>query len=282
MDIELRPALEFDLVTLADTFNRSFEGYFFPFEESPEVFAARLRVDSLDLALSRVAVEGTRPVGILLVAVRGWGCRIAGMGVALEARRRGIGRRLMDEAIEICRSSGLRHMVLEVIEQNEPAVALYQSLGFQRRRRLVGYSLGADGASAIPERPPEEVLLEVDPQRVVGQLARGGETDLPWQLSPQTFGVQGSHWKAVELEGKAFALIEETGADALTLHALVVPADSRRRGWGRRMIHALAHAYPQRALQIPARVPEDLAAPFLGTLGFKRSELTQLEMDLPL
>jgi len=136
--LRLRPALEFDLEVLAELMTRSFAGYLVPVKETPAGLAARLRYDSIDLALSRVAVLEERPAGIVWVAVRGWSIRIAAMGVVPEARRRGVGRRLMEDAIASIRALGFRHMVLEVIEHNTPAVALSRGLDFRRRRRLVG------------------------------------------------------------------------------------------------------------------------------------------------
>ena len=149
-NLQLRPAMGFDLAFLADLFSRGFEGYFVPIAESPEGLAARLRYDSIDLALSRVALLDERAAGILFVAVRGWQCRIAGMGVVTDARRQAVGRRLMEEAITRCREAGLREMVLEVIEQNEPAVALYRDLGFETERRLVGFEPGQSMADPRP------------------------------------------------------------------------------------------------------------------------------------
>ncbi|MCA9067689.1 MAG: GNAT family N-acetyltransferase [Planctomycetaceae bacterium] len=47
-------------------------------------------------------------------------------------RGRGIGRRMLDSLIEDLRESGYRRIVLETTLSLRPAVALYESLGFQR------------------------------------------------------------------------------------------------------------------------------------------------------
>jgi len=283
MSIRLRPALEFDLSFLADVFNRGFEGYFVTVAESPEALAARLRYDTIDLALSQVALDDDRAVGIVYVSVRGWQCRIAGMGVAVEARRRGVGRRLMEAVITHCREVGFGRIVLEVIEQNDPAVALYRSLGFETLRRLVGYEL----AETFPElteqgRRDAAALASVDPREVGRQIARETDPDLPWQLAPQTFGARGPELSGAQLHGKAFALFSEPASGSIALEALLVPRADRRSGWGSRLVRALASRHKGRAWSIPARVPEDLAAPFFSRLGFRGTSITQLEMDLPL
>jgi ribosomal protein S18 acetylase RimI-like enzyme len=94
----------------------------------------------VDLELSRVILHAARPVGVALLARRGWTSRLAAMSILPDARGRGIGavcvRQLLDEA----KTRGDQSMTLEVIEQNEPAVRLYEKCGFAKMRRLLGFS----------------------------------------------------------------------------------------------------------------------------------------------
>jgi ribosomal protein S18 acetylase RimI-like enzyme len=65
-----------------------------------------------------------------------------GMGVLMGLRGKGIGRRLAVMAIEGARRLGLEKVELSVYSSNEPAIALYRSLGFtdegrKKRGRLV-------------------------------------------------------------------------------------------------------------------------------------------------
>jgi RimJ/RimL family protein N-acetyltransferase len=55
-----------------------------------------------------------------------------GLMVAAAYRRRGVGRRLLDEAVAWARASDVRKLELHVFPWNEPALALYESLGFER------------------------------------------------------------------------------------------------------------------------------------------------------
>lgn len=52
------------------------------------------------------------------------------MFVAERARRRGLGRQLVDAAVEWAASTGAAHASLMVIDGNEPAATLYESCGF--------------------------------------------------------------------------------------------------------------------------------------------------------
>ena len=65
-----------------------------------------------------------------------------GMGVLAEFRGQGIGKQLLQATIDKVRESGLEKIELSVYSSNEPAIALYRSLGFveegrKRRGRLV-------------------------------------------------------------------------------------------------------------------------------------------------
>ena len=59
---------------------------------------------------------------------------VADLGVMVDAgyRRRGIGTRLLEEAVGWARSSGVVKLELHVFPWNEPALALYEAFGFQR------------------------------------------------------------------------------------------------------------------------------------------------------
>ncbi len=64
-----------------------------------------------------------------------------GLMVAAGYRRRGIGRALLGQAVSWARASGISKLELHVFPWNAPAIALYESVGFQqvgiRRRHYV-------------------------------------------------------------------------------------------------------------------------------------------------
>jgi len=69
-----------------------------------------------------------------------------GLMVAVEHRRRGIGRALLQRAVEWAAEARVRKLELHVFPHNEPAIALYESFGFVREgfrrghyRRGTGY-----------------------------------------------------------------------------------------------------------------------------------------------
>ena len=55
-----------------------------------------------------------------------------GLMVARTHRRQGIGRALMEQAVRWARLAGVRKLELHVFPHNDAAIALYESMGFER------------------------------------------------------------------------------------------------------------------------------------------------------
>ncbi|MGH3034463.1 MAG: GNAT family N-acetyltransferase [Gaiellaceae bacterium] len=68
-----------------------------------------------------------------------------GLMVAQSHRRRGIGRALMQAAEEWAREAGVRTLELHVFPHNAAAIALYESLGYEREGLRRGHYRRPDG-----------------------------------------------------------------------------------------------------------------------------------------
>ena len=90
-----------------------------------------------------VAVDSEQVVGRLSVArdPHPASAHVADLGlmVATSHRRRGIGRRLLDQAVSWARQSGVRKLELHVFPWNEPAIRLYETFGFVREGHRRGH-----------------------------------------------------------------------------------------------------------------------------------------------
>ncbi len=96
-------------------------------------------------AAGRLAVETDEPVGLVLWRVAADEAEILTICVAPGRRRRGVGRDLLNAALNSVAAAGVRTLFLEVADINAPAIALYRSLGFGERGRRPGYYASPDG-----------------------------------------------------------------------------------------------------------------------------------------
>jgi GNAT superfamily N-acetyltransferase len=183
------PADTLTLGELAALFTAGYEGYFTPIHVDEPTLRFMIDAWDIDLARSR-AVPGVGVCNLGVRDERGW---IGGLGVVPAERRHGVGRALMDAVLDAAPPL----VTLEVIEQNEPAIKLYEDLGFERTRVLEVWSL--------PE-PPLIEARSVEPAPL-------GQRDLPWQRADESLPAE---YERYEVEGGAMLL---RGGNVLQLDA---------------------------------------------------------------
>jgi ribosomal protein S18 acetylase RimI-like enzyme len=104
----------------------------------PDRLAERIRQLLAD-GQTTVLVGGAGPDGLAVLRFRpaiwsdGLECYLAELYVVPDRRGRGLGRALMNAAIEEARAQGADHMDLGTSEDDVAARALYESLGFVNR-----------------------------------------------------------------------------------------------------------------------------------------------------
>lgn len=91
-----------------------------------------------------LAEDGARIVGFSLMRAIVDEAELLLVAVGPDARRRGVGGRLIAHFIEDARRQGARHLHLEVRDGNE-AVSLYHAAGFETAGRRRDYYRGPDG-----------------------------------------------------------------------------------------------------------------------------------------
>jgi ribosomal protein S18 acetylase RimI-like enzyme len=173
--MKLVPSDRYSLAELAELFARGYEGYFVPMHFDEPTLRYMVEAWDIDLSRSRVAPDA----GLANLAIRGDRGWIGGIAVVPEQRRGGVGRALMEAVLELAPST----VLLEVIEANEPAIKLYESLGFEKTRLLEVWRVEADEVPA--ERAARSTL---------------GQTDLPWQREDASLPAD---YERVEVDGGA-------------------------------------------------------------------------------
>lgn len=83
--------------------------------------------------------EDAAVVGYAVVWLAGEEAELGDLAVAVEFRGRGLGRRLLEAALETAARDGAKRVYLEVRETNEAARWLYERAGFETVGRRPGY-----------------------------------------------------------------------------------------------------------------------------------------------
>lgn len=271
MEITFPSVADFGLEPTAEALSRGFSDYLVPIQSSPAILLGMVRGDGVDLNVSRVIVREGEAVGAALVARRGWTSRLAGMALAPEARKQGVGRALMAHLLAEAKARGERTMVLEVIEQNEAAVKLYAHCGFTKVRRLTGVS-----GPTPADLQNEVVLEEIDPRELAHAVALHGLPDLPWQISADTLATFGQPFVAYR-GGPSCVLISNPAVSPVTIRAIITEPAARGRGCAAALIRAVMARHPVNEWRAAAIFPEEMSA-LWAELGLARSALTQWQM----
>ena len=86
----------------------------------------------------------------------------------------------------------------------------------------------------------------------------------------------------LNLESQCYALITDAAPERVVIWSLFTKIQSRRQGYGRRMVDALATRFPEKSFMTPVAVPDDLATEFVRSTGFTEFKVSQFEMAVDL
>ncbi len=176
--MEVLPADRIAVPALAELFNECYSGYVVDLHLDEGAFRQHLESNDIDLGCSRIMVD-TDPVALALIARRGTGGWVGGMGTVTSHRRRGFGERVLAAALAAAGERGCETVWLEVIDSNEAAIRLYYKLGFELVRDLIVWSLPAPGDPVPPHRV-------VAPDVAHAWIAARREAREPWQRADES------------------------------------------------------------------------------------------------
>jgi GNAT superfamily N-acetyltransferase len=230
MTVEFRRSKEFSLAELASVFTASYHGYFIPLVVEETQLRYMVEVFDLDLSRSLVAVERQRPVGLANLGRRGERTWLGGIGVVPDHRGSGVGESLARRLLDQAREAGAREMVLEVIVENAPAIALYEKVGFARTRELEVLTLAVATAHSHAR--------ETDLGDALKLIAANRESPEPWQRADETIANlagRGSTPRAISVDAAAAVFSQDgdrvsllqAGGDAAGVRELVAALRAR-------------------------------------------------------
>ena len=140
--LHIRRAVEADVTAMVAIERASFTDPW-----TAAAIASTLRYDHMRVLVAEERGGGAgdigdgagRPLGYVVAMVARPEAEIADLAVAPDARRRGIGRALIDRLLADLEAEGVESVFLEVRESNRGARALYESRAFRGIGRRRGY-----------------------------------------------------------------------------------------------------------------------------------------------
>lgn len=269
--LTVQPAVEFTLPQLCDLVNRSFVGYVGgDINFTPPVLANFLASGGVHLGRSLVALDDETPAGIAFLARRGWTVRVALMGVVTDFQNKGVGRWLLAQITDAAHENGDKVLTLEVIEQNPRAVHLYESCGYRKLRRLMGYT----GENVTGESAE---LARIDSAEAARCIVAWQPADIPWQLSGEALVNAGPPTVGYQM-GDCYAVISNPAAENVGILGLGVPPEQQRKGLATRLVSALVAAHPGKTWHASPIWPEEYA-PIFTRNGFTPKAINQFQMQ---
>ncbi len=124
-DLEIRPYEEADQDAVVELWREC--GLVAPQNDPVKDIRRKLHVRR-DLFL--VGLLGARLVGTVMVGYEGHRGWVNYLAVAPDCRRRGLGRRLMEEAERLLRAAGCPKINLQVRSSNADVIGFYRSIGY--------------------------------------------------------------------------------------------------------------------------------------------------------
>lgn len=180
-DITVQSLACIDVQLLRNCFNASFHKYYVPLHLDKEQFADKITTEAIDLKLSFGVFDADELVGFILHGIDVIGNQTiaynAGLGILPEYRGYKLSYLLYEHSIVQLRKAGITRTILEVIEQNTPAIKTCQRIGFLITRKLNSYH----GKPVLQELMP--IDIETLPAPNWELIKKSCEWKPSWQYS---------------------------------------------------------------------------------------------------
>ena len=263
------------------TFLEGFADYIIKFELTERQFQNHITLNAVELDRSAGCFDADRPIGVSLNGFGDWEGKAtvydAGTTVIPEYRRRGASRAMFDWMIPMFTAEGYKQFLLEVITTNDPAVRLYEMLGFERTRELL--LLEADPTIPLERLAPADVEIREIHRHENINFALFWDGKPSWQNSLDAIE------RSIQMKRLLGAFIDNEcvgyiifSAGVGRLAQLAVHRDHRRKGIASRLLLEMQKDAPGQKLHV-INLDEAMteSVVFFQNLGFKRV-LAQFEM----
>lgn len=125
---------------LVKAFNSAFEGYFIPIQLNETVLLDKMKTENVFLEYSVGITVKNQLVAFILVGIDSKNNQMlsynAGTGVIPEFRGQHLTQKMYDYLLPLLHKNNIRNHYLEVITQNQKALKIYESIGYQITKKV--------------------------------------------------------------------------------------------------------------------------------------------------
>jgi len=249
-----------------------------------EVLELRMLKNAVDYEASVGVFEGQRMVGFTLIAIDEWRGILsafdAGTGIVKDCRGKGLAREMFNFAHPKLKKQGVSKFILEVIQDNEPAVKAYSKSGFLIVRELDCFELILEKANLESKTDLPLKILSVG-KDTLDTFRNDVDWEPSWENSFSAIDRIFDHLNVYGafLRGEPVGLIVHS-PDLNWIMSLVVKQSFRRRGVGTRLLEHFAKEIVPGLKQVKLLNVDHSDTgmrEFLETIGFQ-SSVRQYEM----
>jgi ribosomal protein S18 acetylase RimI-like enzyme len=275
----IRPLTAGDFDAVYTAFSEAFSDYVVPLTLTREQLQEMLTRRGWTPSASAGVFEDGRIVAFTLNGVEGTRGYDTGTGAIPTHRRRGLARKTLEVSYELLRAHGVSEYVLEVLDVNTGAEAMYRAEGFEVSRGLQSWRWtvprSASGSSEFLGESHDLRPLRGTPRnpRNPEELRSAWDVQPSWQNSSASIARAKDTHVTLGDENGYVTLFPNTG----DVPQLAVRRDARRKGIGTRLLRAAATEAGKPLRLINIDESDRGIAAFLEHLGAERF-VRQLEM----
>jgi ribosomal protein S18 acetylase RimI-like enzyme len=150
------------IAELVQVFNASFKDYFLPIEFTDETLSNKIKSENIFLDYSVGVSINNQLVAFILTGIDSEDNKMlsynAGTGVIPEFRGQHLPQLMYDFLLPLVNKNNIKKHVLEVITQNQKAIKIYQTIGYQITKKVVCFK----GIITQPKPPFAYQIFEFD------------------------------------------------------------------------------------------------------------------------
>ena len=280
--LQVKPLSTTPVEQVHQAFADAFSDYEVKLDMPLEKLVEMMKTRDLNPDYSVGCFDGNLLVGFILTGYRETEgkkvCYDGGTGVIKTYQRKGIGEMLLKELLLILREKQVDRFVLEVLENNTPAIKLYEKQGFAKTRKLECFEMVKHDLRPVPDRGFG--ITVTNPARLIQNETLYQLYPPTWQNEIQSVLNVSENYTCISLSCTSkilgYGFIHKTKGDIPQIGVL---EEWKNRGLEAHLINELAKQTDSQKFIVLNVEENNYLGETLRKLGFSNT-VNQWEMDL--